>query len=242
MGLPDVKFHDGWPVAQGRDARPGRANRRRTGSRRQISRWFWLALTAFALLLTPIIVLAILADHYQPLRYGDTGTAGLAYPGLRAPQGARTVNTFGGVREDVYLPPQHGVFFLFAAVMNVGSRTVIIQAVTVPKDGPLKQAGMTRYARPPSTGYGAPGIPLARHVVHDLALRPGQEVFFAIPLRSWRCGQRNWWVTEQSFNVRYEFGPFTHVIALPWGMQGDELIMHAPLGMPGQANSLCVGS
>src|SRR5215467_1459490 len=241
MGLPGMKFRDGWPVVRGADASPRRANRTSTDSRRRLPRWIWLALAAFAILLTPTIVLAVLADHYQPLRYGDTGSADLAYPGLRAPQGARTVNTFGGVREDVYLPPQHGVFFLFAAVMNDGSLAVIIQAVTVPEDGPLKQAGITRYARPPSTGYGTPGIPPARRVVHDLALGPGKEVFFAIPLRSWRCGQRHSWVTEQSFSVRYQFGPFTHVISLPWGSQGDELIMHAPLGMPGQVDTFCVG-
>jgi len=240
MGLPEVKFRDGWPVHRGSDTWQNRTSRSGSGSRWRLPRWFWLALAASALLLTPVIVLAVLAAHYQPLRYGDTET-NLAYPGMRAPQGARSVNTFGGVREDFYLPPQNAAFFLFADVMNDGSRAVIIRAVTVPKDGPLRQAGMTRYARPPSRGNGVLAIPASRRVVHELRLGPGQEVFFAIPLRSWRCGQRHWWVTEQSFNVRYQFGPFTHVIALPWGSQGDELIMHAPLGMPGQPDTFCVG-
>jgi hypothetical protein len=44
-----------------------------------------------------------------------------------------------------------------------------------------------------------------------------------------------------SFYVSYRFLFFHHVAALPWVMENDALIMHAPFGKPGQATAICVG-
>ena len=43
-----------------------------------------------------------------------------------------------------------------------------------------------------------------------------------------------------SFDVTYRFAIFTHVAALPWGMNDDMLIMHGPYGKPGEPGVFCV--
>lgn len=78
-------------------------------------------------------------------------------------------------------------------------------------------------------------------MLRHIRLGPFQEIFAAIPVRSWPCASRqSSWVTVPSFDVTYRFGIFTHVVALPWGMQDDMLIMRAPFGKQGQPGVFCV--
>jgi hypothetical protein len=77
---------------------------------------------------------------------------------LPAGTGIRAVNTFGFVREDIYIPPQRGAFSLFVDLANNGTRAVIIESVTVPRGGPLTMAGPAVYTRP-GGGDGQPAVP-----------------------------------------------------------------------------------
>ena len=195
------------------------------------------------LVAAPVIVLLAKAASYQPLAYGDTGVSTLDYPGMPAARGARTVNTFGFIREDVYIPPQREgyTFYLFADIANDDSRAVTIESAGLPPHSALTPAGPARYARPPTAGYGAPGIPPATSALHDATLGPGEELFVAIPVRSWPCWTRyNAYATVPSFNVTYRFLFFTHTVALPWGLEDNELILHAPFGRPGQPDVVCI--
>ena len=128
-------------------------------------------------------ILLALANDYRPLAYGLDGSSSLAYPGLRAGHGIRPVNTFGGIRMDLYIPPQRGTFYLFASVMNRGSRAVIIEKASLPKGSALTPAGPVRYAMP--GGGNTSGIPVAKRILHDVKLGPYQEILIAIPVRSW---------------------------------------------------------
>jgi hypothetical protein len=237
MSLAGVKLYEGWPFPADRGIRSPPSGRRR---RWHWPWWAWLVLAATVAVIATASVLAALANAYQPLSYGSDSMGGLAYPGLPAAHGIRAVNTFGGIREDLYLPPQRGVFYLFASVANEGSRAVVIEGVTVPRSGELRRAGQTRYARP-GGGNGAVGIPRARRVLHNVTLGPGQEILVAIPVRSWPCTSDAFgWTYVQSFDVTYRFATFTHVAALPWGMNDDMLIMHFPAGKPGTKGVYCV--
>ncbi|MGN6793333.1 MAG: hypothetical protein ACTHJW_13205 [Streptosporangiaceae bacterium] len=185
------------------------------------------------------IPLSLASDYRASLIYGDTSMRGLAYPGLPAGHGIHTVNTFGGIREDHYIPPQRGTFYLFADIMNGGSRPVIVENVFMPYGSALRSAGRALYSRP-YTGNGAIGSPQSSRVVHDVKLGPGDEILVAIPVRSWRCGERDSWASVPFFYVKYRFLFFHHIAALPWGMRHDMLIMHAPFGKPGQPGVFCV--
>jgi hypothetical protein len=237
MSLAGVKLHEGWPFpADGGIRSPWSEGRWRW----RWPRWAWLVLAVTVALAATASGLATLASAYQPLTFGDTGSRTLTYPGLPAAHGIRPVNTFGDIREDLYLPPQRGTFYLFVTIMNNGSRPVIIESVSLPRSSDLRQAGQTRYARP-GGGNGAPIPPPARRVLHNVTLGHYQEIFVAIPVRSWPCTSRHFgWSTVPSFDVTYRFGIFTHVAALPWGMKDDMLIMHAPFGKQGQPGVYCV--
>ena len=202
----------------------------------------WVAL-AIVLVLAVTGVLLAKAASYQPLGYGDTSVLTLDYPGLPAAHGARAVNTFGLVRQDVYIPPQPKgyTFYLFADIRNNGSRAVTIESVGLPPDDGLTPAGPARYAPPASLGDGSAGVPPASTVVRDVTLRPGGEILAAIPARSWPCFTKfEGFDTVPSFDVTYRFGFFTRTTALPWNMRGGELILHAPHGQQGQAGVACV--
>ncbi len=197
-------------------------------------------LAAAVIVAVPASVLLTLANDYRPLGYGGTFSLTLAYPGLPAGHGIRTVNAFGGVREDFYIPPQRGTFYLFVSIMNTGSRAVIIESVSLPKGSLLRQAGQALYARP-GGGNGAIAIPPAKRAVHDVTLGHYQEILAAIPVRSWPCTSKPYfWVTVPSFDVTYRFAIFRHVAALPWGHKDDMIIMHAPFGKQGQPGVVCV--
>ena len=211
-------------------------------SRRRWRRATTLAVTAL-LAAAAVIVLVAQRASYQPLGYGGIGVSTLDYPGLPAAIGARTVNTFGFVREDVYIPPQRKgyTFYLFADIANDGSRSVTIESVGLPPDSALTPAGPARYAPHPSGGDGAPGIPPASTVLHQATLRPGGALLVAIPVRSWPCFPKDFgFVTVPTFNVTYRSLYFTHTTALPWGSRNDELILHSPAGRPGQDGIVCI--
>lgn len=164
-----------------------------------------------------MVTVAILAGTYQPLTFGSTGNSAELYPGLPAGAGIHPVNNFGGVSEDIYIPPQRGTFSLFVDIYNNGTYAVTIQAVTVPR--PLTSAGPVRCSRPPG-GNGAPIPPLASHDLHDVRLGPGQEIYVGIPVPTWPCTQIDSFATAlPSFYVMERFAFFTHTAALPWGLQ-----------------------
>lgn len=241
MSLAGVKLYEGWPVPGGRGIPSPTGDH--GGRRRWMRRWpwwAWLVLATTMAVIATASVLATLANAYQPLTFGDTSMRALAYPGLPAGHGIRTVNTFGGAREDFYIPPQRGTFYLSVSIMNTGSRPVIIESVTMPRSSDLRQAGQTRYARP-GGGNGAPIPPPAKRVLHNVTLGHWQEIFVAIPVRSWPCTSKEFgWSTVPSFEVTYRFAIFTHIAALPWGMNDDMLIMHAPFGKQGEPGVFCV--
>ncbi|HKR71652.1 MAG TPA: hypothetical protein VJT16_22665, partial [Streptosporangiaceae bacterium] len=126
MTIDGLKIGEGWP-ASGDDGGPSvRRGLRRLGH----WRWRWLAWLALALAVIIAVSGAILltrANAYRPITYGLDGSGGLRYPGLAAGHGIRDVNNLGGFRQDHYIPPQRGTFYLFASVMNTGSRAVIIE-------------------------------------------------------------------------------------------------------------------
>ena len=226
-------------------SRPGDSPARlRSGSRQRPRRRPVLA--AVAVLAVAIVgVLLARAASDQPLSYGGTGVSTLDYPGLPAAQGTRTVNTFGSVRQDVYIPPQRKgyTFYLFADISNAGSRTITIESIGLPSHSALTPAGPVRYAQPSGAGNGAPAIPPATKVLHGATLSPGAELLVAIPVRSWPCWTRYAdFATVPSFNVTYRSLFFTHTVAMPWGPENDELILHAPYGRPGQPNVVCITS
>jgi len=224
MSLLDVKFGDGWPSLRGRQAGPGRTGPG-AGFRPRWSRWSWLAVGASALLVVAAIVLAVLAYCYQPLAYGGTGFTNEYFRGLPTGKGIHLVNTVGGLHEDVYIPPQRGVFSLFVDIANLGPRSVMIEAVTVPRGGPVWAAGPARYA------WQGQSQPITKpHLLRHVRLGPGREVLVGLPVRTWSCTSKSGWASVPSAFVTYQFGPFRHRVALPWGPLDDELVLHIPDG------------
>jgi hypothetical protein len=197
-----------------------------------------------ALLVSALAILMVLAASYQPtLGYGEGGVSNLAYPGLPAGQGIRVVNTFGGVHQDVYIPPQRQgyTFYLFSNIWNHGSKAVTIESVGLPPNSALTLAGPARYARPPTAGNGAPSIPSVTNVLHSVTLGPGDAIFVAIPVRSWPCYIKySGDATVPDFYITYRFLFFTHTVPFPWNPNNGALILHSPDGRPGQPGVICV--
>ena len=237
MSLDDIRLYEGRRVSGDRALQPVRSPGRWERFLQWRGRWLLLAIVVIVAAVTSFLL--TLASDYRPLAYGEDSMRNLAYPGLPAGHGIRTVNTFGGIREDHYIPPQRGTFYLFADIMNYGSRAVIIENVFMPYSSALRSAGRAVYSRP-YEGNVAIGAPQPSHVLHDVKLGPGDEIFVAIPVRSWRCGERDSWDSVPFFHVKYRFLFFHHIAALPWGLQNDALIMHAPFGKQGQSGVFCV--
>ena len=87
--------HDGEPPSADGPGRP-----RRHPWRRRILVGLGLLLT------TAVVVLAVLAGTYQPIRFGDF--YGGDFPGLPHGTGLRSVNTFAGATGEIYVPQQSG--------------------------------------------------------------------------------------------------------------------------------------
>jgi hypothetical protein len=191
VSLDGVKLHEGWPVPGDRRVRPTRSPERWERFRHWRWRWLaWLVLAIVVIVTASVSILLNIANDYLPLTYGLDGMGGLAYPGLPAGHGIRNVNTFGHVREDIYIPPQRGTFYLFASVLNTGTRTVIIEKVSLPKYSKLIPAGPVRYARP-SGGYGTSGIPAAKRILRNVKLgqtRRSSSRFRCVPGHARRPG------------------------------------------------------
>jgi hypothetical protein len=78
------------------------------------------------LVTTAVVVLAVLAGTYQPLRFGDF--YGGDFPGLPHGTGLRSVNTFAGATGEIYVPQQSGVFSVIPSIANDGPLAVTIEA------------------------------------------------------------------------------------------------------------------
>jgi hypothetical protein len=236
VSLDGVKLGESWPVLDDRGVR----SVRRPGpwQRFRYWRWRWLVLVIVLTIAAAASVLLTLANGYRPLAYGEDDMRNLSYPGLPAGHGIRSVNSFGGIRTDHYIPPQRGTFYLVVSITNLGSRAVTVEKAFMPHGSALRSAGRALYSRP-RAGHRAIGDPRPSHVLHNVKLEPGAEIFVAIPVRSGRCAERNSWTSVPFFYVKYRFLFFHHIAALPWGMQNDMLIMHAPFGKPGQGGVFC---
>jgi hypothetical protein len=212
------------PAAVGRSARRGGFRRRRG--------FLLLLLTPIVLLAVAAFVLALLAAHYQPLISGGSG--GGSFPGLPLGAGIRWVN---GSPEDLYVPPQRGMFALSSSIVNNGSFPVTIEAVTQLPGSPLIPAGPVLYfvATLHNELQLAPGREL-----RNLILRPGQEIMIGMPLRTWRCAYRHQNTAVASVLVRERFLTFTQAVALPVIGSGAQVLVNTPGGgRPGDPNTIC---
>ena len=215
--------HDGEPPAA--DG-PGRTRRHP---------WRRRALVAVgALLAAAVVVLAVLAGTYQPIRFGDT--YGGDFPGLPHGTGLRSVNTFADATGEIYVPPQSGAFSVIPSIYNDGPLSVTIEAVSIlsPQQQadasrgdapwPLLPAGPVRWAFQ-YTGPGRPDLPSGRSVA-GVSLPSGQGMSLGIPLRlSGVCRDRTGWTGTDVFYVKERFGFFTHWVAIHFQ---PSLIMHEP--------------
>ncbi len=212
-------------------AHPGPAT---AGSRHRRRR----VLTAIAVAVAVVAVAATLAARYQPITYGGLSNSAELFPGLPPGHGIHAVNNLGGFSEDVYIPPQRSAFSLLASLRNNGPYPVTVESVSLPDGGPVLAAPV-RYATPGMGGSNQIPPPLSR-ILHDVRLGPGQTMFLGFLVRTWPCAQRGTWMRVPSFYVRIGFGPFTGTVPLPWGAEGDSLILHEPGGHPGQPGTFCL--
>ena len=183
-------------------------------------------------------VLMAKAAVYQPITWGSmSGT----FPGLPTGVGVKGVNNFGPPGGDYYVPPQRGVFSFGVTIYNSGSRPITIDAVDLyppGSSGEIRLAGPVLY----TTDLGTVGVTPHVHALSQLRIAAGETIFVGIPMRTWPCGQTDGWITDPTFYVREHFLFFSHVVALPWSMEGAELIMHEIGGKPGEANTVCAPS
>jgi hypothetical protein len=198
----------------------------------------WLVAGSAVLVALALLIPGLLAARYQPISYGSVGNSAELFPGLPGGQGIHPVNDLGGFHEDIYLPPQRGVFSLFADIANNGSYPITIESVALPQGGPIL-AGPVRYSTPGMGGSNEIPPPTSR-MLHDVVLLPGHEMYLGFPVRTWPCASRDIWTGLQSFNVRVRFALFTRTVAVPWGDRGDSLIMHEPGGRPGDPDTFCL--
>jgi len=215
--------HDGEPPAA-----DGRGRTCRHPWRRRILMGLGLLLAA------AVVVLAVPAGTYQPIRFGDT--YGGDFPGLPHGRGLRSVNTFAGATGEIYVPPQSGAFSVIPSIYNDGPLSVTIEAVSIlsPQQQadasrgdapwPLLPAGPVRWAFQ-YTGPGRPDLPSGRSVA-GVSLPSGQGMSLGIPLRlSGVCRDRTGWTGTDVFYVKERFGFFTHWVAIHFQ---PSLIMHEP--------------
>src|SRR6266700_6725222 len=125
--------------------------------------------------------------------------------------------------------PQRGTFSLFADIRDNGTHPVTIVSVALSSISGMVLAGLVRYS---TAGMGGPDQipPPASRVLHDVMLRPGQEMFLSFPVRMWPCARIGGWQGVPDFDVTTRYLIFTHTVAVPWGLQGDGLLMRSPGG------------
>jgi len=220
-------------VAEQEDTEPTDEQRSHWSKRR---RWLQFGLVVVGLACIAVVVLAVMASHYQPVSYGSMQSS--VFPGIPGGKGIRAVNNLGGFHEDIYIPPQRGTFGLFADIRNNGTHPVTIVSVRLPGPGPLQLAGPVRYSKPGMGGSRQIPPPMSR-VLHSVVLQPGQEMFLGFPVWMWPCTSHQGWEGLDSFSVKVKYAMFTHTVAVPWGMNGDSLLVRAPGGKPGQKGVTC---
>ena len=194
-------------------------------------RWRWLTLP-IALAVAVLIGLLAYAAVYQPLTSGGPspvqrwGAHGL-------PAGVlQTVNTVGGVHEDLYAPPQRGYFSIEVEIANGGPFAVTIESVTMPGSG--LQVGRVRAY----TAFSYPRTQPTLRSIRGLVLPPHSSIHVGISLHNWVCGQQGAWIGIQGFTVTEESLGSTRSVVLPLDQQGGYLLIHPP-GRPGQQDVIC---
>jgi hypothetical protein len=145
----------GWAVTESRPAHhDGEPPTAADAARARRHPWRRRILLSLGLLLTTaVVVLAVLAATYQPIRFGDS--YGGDFPGLPHGTGLRSVNTFAGATGEIYVPPQSGVFSVIPSIYNngpgrhqQGGQPVIAAPVSGSKK--YRRAGSTvKVTRPP---------------------------------------------------------------------------------------------
>jgi hypothetical protein len=208
-----------------------------TKPRRRLRGLWSSLLVALVLVVVGVAVFQPKPVEIPPLGWGSTGNDAELYPGLPAGEGIHPVNTFGGLHDDIYIPPQAGAFSLFVDIRNNGSRAVVIESVRLPRHASIWAVAPVRYSRPPG-GNGAVIPPPTSRVLHDVRLGPGQEIYVGIPVRTTRCGLTDFWADVAEVYVTYQFQSSSHTVAMPWTDRGGALILHGP-GQPGQQDAIC---
>jgi hypothetical protein len=219
------------PAANGA-AEPSLSRRRRLWLRRVL-------LALGALLAAAVVVLWILAGTYQPVHFGDS--YGGSFAGLPAGTGLRSVNTFGGVTGEIYVPEQSGVFSVLPSIFNTGPETVTIEAVSIlsPQDRATATQGITPWPLIPAGSvrwafqYSRPGqeVLASGTSVVGVKLPPGQGMMLGIPLRmSGICYDPNGWTGTDVFYVKERFLFFTHWAAIQFQ---PNLVMNEPFNPGG---------
>ena len=101
----------------------------RPRSSRRSWRLWWLVPVALVAVVIAVVVLHKKGPAAPSLEWGSTGNSAELYPGLPAGKGIHPVNTFGGLHDDIYIPPQAGVFSLFVDIRNSGGQAAMIESV-----------------------------------------------------------------------------------------------------------------
>ena len=174
----------------------------------------WLLGAGGLLLATALAVAMTLGATYQPVTYGD---------GAVAVQGAlnlRTVNDFGIMQGQSYLPPQpanHGD--LIVSLANTGPYPVTIESVSMPLyPNALNQpTGPATYV--PLTGKN-PQVANSSPKIDGASLRPGENILIRIPFRTPACWMSGWSVVR-TFSVTTKFLWWTHTFDVSWTHPDD---------------------
>jgi hypothetical protein len=190
-----------------------------------------------------VVILAVLAGRYQPVSVSFQDQLREAFAGIPTGSGIRYVNTLAGIHEDIYIPPQRGVFALSGIIVNNGTHPVTVVSASFDQGSGLTLAGPVRYSVPGMGGSPVMPPPTSK-VLHNVVLAPRQEMFIGFPAQmQWPCVQVNgaFWSVIPNFTVTTRYLIFTHTVAVPWGMNGDNLILRLPAWypLPGQKGVIC---
>jgi len=180
----------------------------------------WLIAVGGLILAVALGIAVTLASSYQPVRYGQV------VPAVQGAVNVRTVNDFGNIHGQLYLPPQPArTGSLVLSLMNTGSYPVTIGSVSVPAypNALNQQTGPATYV---SLGRNWPqpkGWPLPTSsslILGGATIRPGDNILIRIPFRTPICWTRGWSVVS-SFRVTTSFLWWTHTFDVSWTSPHD---------------------